>query len=147
MCPFNVTYAGYNVNQYMKKKIAVIEDERPIAEMYRFKLEQRGYEVQCAYNGKDGLAMVEDFRPELVMLDLRMPEMHGDEMLEKMRSTDWGSNIKVVILTNISKDEAPPNLRFMHVDRYVVKAHLTPTQVANVVDEILSHPDKGRKAR
>jgi DNA-binding response OmpR family regulator len=130
----------------MKKKVAVIEDEHPIAEMYRFKLEQRGYEVQCAFNGRDGLALVEDFRPELIMLDLRMPEMPGDEMLEKIRSTDWGSSIKVIVLTNISKDEAPPDLRFMHVDRYVVKAHLTPTQVANVVDEILNRPAKGSKA-
>jgi hypothetical protein len=64
--------------------------------------------------------------------------MSGDEMLEKLRATDWGSSIRVVILTNISKDEAPKNLRFLHVDRYVVKAHHTPTQVLEIIKEILS---------
>ena len=122
----------------MTHKIAIIEDEVAIASMYQFKLQKEGYEVQCAYNGETGLELADKFRPDLILLDLRMPVMSGDEMLEKLRAADWGSSIRVVILTNISKDEAPSSLRLMRVDRYIVKAHYTPAQVVKIVDEVLN---------
>ena len=121
-----------------KIKIAVIEDEAAIANMYKFKLEHEGYEVKIAFNGEEGLVLVESFKPDLILLDLRMPVMAGDEMLEKLRSYDWGGEIRVVILTNISKDEAPSRLRFLDVDRYVVKAHHTPKQVVDIIEEVLA---------
>ena len=119
-------------------KILVVEDEVAIALMYQFKLQKEDYEVQCAYNGATGLELADKFRPDLILLDLRMPVMSGDEMLEKLRAADWGSSIRVVILTNISKDEAPSSLRLMRVDRYIVKAHYTPAQVVKIVDEVLN---------
>lgn len=118
-------------------KIAVVEDDLAISYMYRLKLENSGFEVQNAYNGIEGLEIIEKSVPDLVLLDLKMPLMCGDEMLLKMRQTKWGSSIRVVILTNISKDEAPMNLRFLNVDRYVVKAHHTPLQVVNIIKEVL----------
>lgn len=118
-------------------KILIVEDEVAIARMYQFKLEQGNYHVSVAYDGRSGLQLAEDMKPDLILLDLRMPVMSGDEMLENMRGTDWGSAIRVVILTNISKDEAPSKLRFLDVDRYIVKAHHTPSQVAKIVEEIL----------
>ena len=121
----------------MNTKIAIIEDETPIANMYRFKLELNGYDVRMAHDGQKGLTLCKDYLPDLVLLDIRMPVMDGVEMLEKMRATEWGSGLKVIILTNISKDEAPSNLRFLHVDQYIVKAHHTPQQVVNIIEEIL----------
>jgi DNA-binding response OmpR family regulator len=119
------------------QKILIVEDEVPIASMYKFKLEKSGYIVRTAYNGEEGLQEAEKLRPELILLDLRMPVMSGDVMLEKIRKTEWGSSIRVIILTNISKAEAPSQLRFLDVDRYIVKAHHTPAQVASIVDEVL----------
>jgi two-component system, response regulator len=121
----------------MKPKIAIIEDDVIIAEMYQFKLQQTGYDVKVALNGKLGLDMVAHFHPDLLLLDLMMPEMTGDEVLEKIRAEEWGSDIRVVILTNISKDEAPSKLRLLNVDRYIVKAHYTPAQVVQLVGEVL----------
>lgn len=122
---------------FMSHKIAIVEDELPIQSMYRLKLERDGFEVAVASNGKAGLALLEDFQPDLVLLDLRMPEMNGDELLARLRSTEWGASMRVIILTNISKTEAPQALRFLSVDRYIVKAHYTPTQVVSVVKEVL----------
>lgn len=121
----------------MSHKVAVVEDELPIQSMYRLKLEREGFEVAVASNGRAGLALLENFLPDLVLLDLRMPEMSGDELLARLRSTEWGASMRVIILTNISKTEAPQALRFLSVDRYIVKAHYTPTQVVEVVKEVL----------
>jgi DNA-binding response OmpR family regulator len=118
-------------------KAVVIEDDQDIQYLYKLKLEREGFEVKSASNGVEGLALVEAFQPDIVLLDLMMPVMSGSEMLALMRAEDWGSNARVVVLTNISKDEAPQVLRFLHVDRYIVKAHHTPSQVVAIVREIL----------
>lgn len=117
--------------------VLIIEDDFAIAGMYEFKLQQCGYGVRCAHNGEQGLELAEAYRPDLMLLDLRMPIMSGDEMLERVRATDWGAPIHCIVLTNISKDEAPQKLRFLNVDRYIVKAHHTPSQVVNIVEEVL----------
>ncbi|MCX6728058.1 MAG: response regulator [Candidatus Saccharibacteria bacterium] len=121
----------------MQKKIAIVEDDRPIAEMYKFKLESAGFKTCVASNGVEGLVVIEEQSPDLILLDLRMPVMSGDEMLEKLRQTEWGAPIRVIILTNISRDEAPRALGLLNVDRYIVKAHHTPQQVLDIINEVL----------
>jgi len=115
------------------QKIAVIDDEESIRTMYKLKLELEGYDVITAANGRDGLRVIQEFMPVLVLLDLRMPIMDGEEMLRALRKHAWAANIRVMILTNISKSEASANLRFLGVDRYIVKAHYTPHQVSDAV--------------
>ena len=119
-------------------KIAIVEDEQSIQQMYKFKLETEGYIVATASDGREGLALAEEFMPDLILLDLMMPVMSGDEMLQRLREQEWGASMRVIVLTNISKNEAPHALRFLNVDRYVVKAHYTPAQVTDVVKEVLA---------
>jgi len=121
----------------MSKRIAIIEDELSISQLYELKFKKEGYEVKTALNGKLGLELVEKFRPNLILLDLLMPEMNGDEMLEKLRKTEWGKTVKVIILTNVSRQEAPEALDMLDISRYIVKAELTAGQVAEVVKEVL----------
>lgn len=118
-------------------KAAVIEDDQDLQFIYKLKLEREGFEVVTASDGQEGLEKIEEFQPDIILLDLMMPIMNGAEMLARLRSVPWGSSVRVVILTNISKDEAPQALRFLHVDRYIVKAHHTPAQVIQIVHEIL----------
>src|SRR6266404_8373529 len=118
-------------------KIAIIEDDLAIAQMYRLKFEAEGHKVEIAENGKLGLELCEQMEPDLVLLDLMMPEMNGDEMLEKMRSTDWGKDIKVIILTNVGEQEAPEGLKKLNVSAFIVKADMTPRQVADIVKQSL----------
>lgn len=124
-------------------KILIVEDNIALADLYAFKLEHEGFAVHTAHDGEAGLKKAESAQPDLILLDLRMPVMNGDEMLERLRSEDWGADIRVVVLTNISKDEAPGALRFLNVDRYIVKAHHTPAQIVDVIRDILSLPRNG----
>jgi DNA-binding response OmpR family regulator len=121
----------------MAKKIAIIEDDLAIASMYEFKLKKSGFAVAVANDGNQGLTLVRSFLPDLILLDLLLPELNGDEILEKIRAADWGASIRVIVLTNLSKDEAPSRLRLLNVDRYIVKAHHTPAQVVEMVKEVL----------
>ena len=119
-------------------KVAIVEDDLAIAQMYRLKFEAEGYKVEIAENGKLGLALCEQMKPDMVLLDLMMPEMNGDEMLAKMRKTDWGKNVKVIILTNVGEQEAPDKLKSLHVRGYIVKAEMTPKQVAELAKQQLT---------
>ncbi len=114
-------------------RIAIIEDDNAISQMYRIKFELEGYEVETAENGKLGFELAEKMRPDIILLDLMMPEMSGDEMLQKLRATDWGEKIKVIILTNKGEQEAPEILKSLNVRRFIVKAEMTPRQVAEMV--------------
>ena len=118
-------------------KIAIIEDDPVISQMYRTKFEADGFEVELANNGKRGVALVEAFVPDMILLDLQMPEMGGAEALEIIRKNDWGKNVPVIILTNMGEEESPKSLKALGVHSYIVKANLTPSQVVARVKEAL----------
>ena len=122
----------------MAAKIAIIEDDQAISQMYRFKFEAEGYDVETAGNGKLGLELAEKMKPDIILLDLMMPEMNGDEMLELMRGTPWGKDIKVVVLTNKGEQEIPDRVRQLNVQAVILKADMTPRQVAELVKKQLA---------
>ena len=115
-------------------KVAIVEDDQAISAMYRIKFESEGFEVETAANGKLGLKLIEHMKPDIILLDLMMPEMNGAEMLEKLRSFPWGKDIKVIVLTNSGEEQAPPKLKELGIHRYIVKAEMTPRQVAEMVN-------------
>lgn len=119
-------------------KIAIIEDDPVISQMYRMKFESDGFEVQLANNGERGVALVEHFSPDLVLLDLQMPDMGGVEALTEIRKQGWGKDIPVIILTNLGEEEAPKGLRGLGIQSYIVKAELTPRQVVQRVKDALN---------
>ena len=118
-------------------KIAIIEDDQAISQMYRFKFEADGFSVETAENGKLGLKLAEDIKPDIILLDLMMPEMTGDQMLKALRKTDWGKDIKVIILTNMGEQEIPAELHALGVSGVILKADMTPRQVADLVKKQL----------
>lgn len=81
--------------------------------------------------------MLEGFKPAIVLLDLMMPEMTGDEMLAELRKKPWGKDITVIILTNLGEEEAPKSLKELNVHSFIVKAEMTPKQVAERVKQAL----------
>jgi response regulator receiver signal transduction histidine kinase len=114
-------------------KIAIIEDDPTISQMYRMKFESDGFEVRLAANGQIGVEVVEKFQPDIILLDLQMPEMNGTEALRYIRAKDWGKTIPVIVLTNLGEEEAPREIKELGVHSYIVKANLTPRQVVEQV--------------
>ncbi|MEP7204914.1 MAG: response regulator [Candidatus Saccharibacteria bacterium] len=118
-------------------KIAIIEDDPVISQMYRMKFEADGFDVQLANNGKRGVALVQAFSPDIILLDLQMPEMGGAEALSIMRKEEQTKNTPVIILTNLGEEESPKDIRSLGIHSYIVKADLTPRQVVQRVKEAL----------
>ena len=119
-------------------KIVLIEDDATIREIYELILRDEKFEVISAVDGRDGLEKIEEHSPDLVLLDLMMPKMNGDEMIAKLRSKPWGKTVPVIILTNIGRTEVPKNVMDHKVEDIFVKVDLTPDQIIQKVKQTLS---------
>ena len=110
-------------------KIAIIEDDPTISQMYRMKFEADGFDVRMAGNGKIGVDLVKSFKPDIILLDIQMPEMDGAAALKLIREHKDSKDTPVIILTNLGEEEAPREMRSLGISSYIVKANNTPRQV------------------
>jgi DNA-binding response OmpR family regulator len=126
----------------LSQKIAIVEDNVNLAEIYKTRLELLGYTCFTAYDGKKALAIIEKELPDLVLLDLMVPEIAGDKILELMRTSSWGAQIPVYIISNLNEADAPKGLRNLGIEGYAVKANLSNDQIDRLVDNILKPADQ-----
>jgi DNA-binding response OmpR family regulator len=120
------------------QKIVIVEDNYALADIYKTRLEIIGYECHAAYDGEAALAVIEKVQPDLVLLDLMVPRIAGDEILRRMRANDWGKNIRVFIISNLNEQDAPAGLRDLGIEGYAVKANLSDDDIDKLVDRILT---------
>jgi len=118
-------------------QVVVVEDQQSLAEIYKTRLELLGFKCEVAYDGIEAIVAIEKYQPRLVLLDLMLPKLSGDQVLKVMRTSDWGEGIKVLIISNLNEAEAPAGLRELGITDYLVKANLTEDEVDKVVSEIL----------
>ena len=111
------------------KKVCIIEDEKNIAEMYRVLLENEGYEVRCAYDGEEGLKLVEEFKPDLLLLDLMLPKIDGFEVLKKLHCQKVTDRLMVCVLSNLDQREDMERVFDLGAKNYFVKSHITPRKL------------------
>ena len=123
-------------------KIVIVEDNAALADIYKTRLELIGYICNVASDGIEALALIEKERPSLVLLDLMIPKVSGDQLLGLMRKTDWGKDIKVFIISNLNEADAPEGLRLKGIEGYAVKANLSNDQVDQLVNNILKPNSK-----
>ena len=122
------------------QKIIIVEDSTNLAEIYKTRLEVLGYEVLVANDGITALNLIQNEQPNLVLLDLMVPKIAGDQILETMRKNDWGKDVPVVIISNLNEADAPTGIRGMGISGYAVKANLSNDQLDQLVDSILMPP-------
>lgn len=130
-------YEHMNEDVITPLKIVICEDNTALADIYKIRLEMIGYECHVAYNGEEALAIIQRELPALVLLDMMMPRIAGDEVLRRMRESDWGKDIKVFIISNLNEIDAPTGLRNYGIEGYVVKANLSNDDIDKLVDSIL----------
>lgn len=120
-----------------KKKILIVEDEQFLADMYQLKFEQAGLKVLQADDGRAGLLLSLKEKPDLILLDIVLPQMNGFEMLTELKKDEQTKNIPVLIFSNLGqKDEIARGIS-LGADAYVVKANYTPAQLIKHVRKLI----------
>jgi DNA-binding response OmpR family regulator len=118
-------------------KIVIVEDNIALADIYKTRLEMIGYHCFAAYDGQEALQIIQAELPNLVLLDMMVPKIAGDQILATMRANDWGKDIKVFVISNLNEADAPAGLRELGIEGYVVKANLSNDDLDRLVDNIL----------
>jgi len=125
----------------MMKRILCIEDEPEMIDLIRLILGRRGFEVLGAAGGTAGLKEVREQLPDLVLLDLMMPDMDGWEVYQQMKAEDSTRNIPVIVVTAKAQSiDKVLDLHIAKVDDYIAKP-FSPQDLLNSVEKVL-----GKKA-
>lgn len=88
----------------MNKRILIVDDEPDIVVIMKFTLERNGFIVITAYDGEDGLKKAKDCKPDLIILDVLMPKIMGDDVAMQLQKDPWVKNTPIIFLTNIPSD-------------------------------------------
>ena len=121
----------------MAKKILIVEDDKMISNMYETKLKQEGFDVLLAENGAVGLDLAIKEEPDIILLDVIMPQMDGFMVLQEIRSNPGTKDKPVVMLTNLGTSEDQEKGKQLGATDYWVKASMTPAQVSEKVKGLL----------
>ncbi|RFU68077.1 response regulator YycF [Bacillus sp. V59.32b] len=113
----------------MEKKILVVDDEKPIADILQFNLKKEGFEVTCAYDGNEAIRIVEEIQPDLILLDIMLPGRDGMEVCREVRKKH---DIPIIMLT--AKDSEIDKVLGLELgaDDYVTKPFSTREIIARV---------------
>jgi len=103
------------------KKVLVVDDEPDILKVISFRLKTAGYEVLTANNGKIALDLISINKPDLILLDLRMPVMGGEEVCAKIKSDELLKNLPIILLTASSGGKIADKAKELGVEDWLVK--------------------------
>ena len=120
------------------KLILCIEDEQEMIDLMRLILSRRGFDVHGANSGEEGLSIIRKEHPDLILLDLMMPDMDGWEVYQKMKADEAIKNIPVVVVTARAQSiDKVLGLHIAKVDDYIAKP-FSPQELLNSVDAVLA---------
>ena len=126
-------------------KILVIEDESFLRELISRKLKNEGFEVLQAVNGEDGIKIAKEQKPELIVLDLYLPgiqgqgviEARGFRVIEELKKNPLSAKIPIIVLSNYSQKEYIEKALKLGADDFLVKAHFAPSEIVKKIKDIL----------
>ena len=120
-----------------QRKILIVDDEKDMREILGDRFSAEGFPVLLAGDGKEGLTLAFENHPSAILLDITMPNMDGLQMLEKLRNDNWGKDVPVVLLTNISDTNKIEEVRKIGIQAYMLKAEWKMGQVIDQIKEII----------
>jgi DNA-binding response OmpR family regulator len=128
------------------QNIIIMEDDTAMAEISTHKLETNGFVVRHAQDGKQGLQLIAEQVPDLVLLDLMMPEMDGFQVLESIRKNPDKkvSELPVIVLSNLWSNSDILRVKNLKADDYLVKAYFTPEEILGKIQGVLAKRAVGK---
>jgi DNA-binding response OmpR family regulator len=116
----------------MSKKILIADDEPNIVISLEFLMQNSGYQVKTAANGDEALRQITEFRPDLILLDIMLPQKNGFEVCQKIRENPAWNRIKVVMLTAKGRESEVTKGLALGADAYITKPFATRELLDNV---------------
>jgi DNA-binding response OmpR family regulator len=117
--------------------VLLVEDDKPIQTILKGTLEAQGFEVDIAANGEEGLKIALKRHPDLILLDIIMPEMNGITMLKELRTDNWGKTVKVIVVTNLFNPMSEKESKDLHVIDYIIKSDWSLKEIVDHVKKII----------
>jgi len=121
----------------VRGSILVVEDDQFLRDLIVKKLEEEGMEITQAVDGEEGLRLIRENKPTLVLLDLILPGIDGFEVLKQVKSDPATKDIPIVILSNLGQKDDIDRGMDMGAKDYLIKAHFTPGEIVQKVKEAL----------
>lgn len=121
----------------MTKKILIIEDEKILADMYRDKFVDAGFEVISAFESKEGLELAKKEKPDLILLDILLPRENGISFLEELKKDPEISAIPVVAFSNYDEPRTRKQAFQLGVKDYLIKTDYTPNEIVKKIRKYL----------
>jgi DNA-binding response OmpR family regulator len=122
----------------VKKKVAIIEDDSTLAGALETKFTHENFAVFKAANGQDGLTVIQENKPDVILLDLMMPVMDGKTMLRNLRSMEEFKALPVVILTNAGDvDNMRETKEYGNASEFLIKSNVNPDDIVATVKRFM----------
>lgn len=118
-------------------KVLVVEDDQFLRDLIIKKLEEEGFATKQAVDGEEGLRLIREEKPNIVLLDLILPGIDGFELLKQVKADASLSNIPILILSNLGQKDDVDRAFELGAKDYLIKAHFTPGEIVQRVREIL----------
>ena len=120
----------------MAKKILIIDDEPDIVKVVKFRLIKGGYEVLTAADGKEGLGFLRSIKPDLILLDFRMPFLNGDEVCKEIKKDESTKHIPVILMTASIQNALEEKVQTMGADDYILKP-FDPEELIKKIEKLI----------
>jgi len=119
------------------KKILIVEDEKMLAEMYVDRFQQGGFETTLARDAESAIQLIKDGKPDLILLDILLPEADGITLLQQIRKDPEIASIPVVAFSNFDNTEAKEQAQKLGVKGYLLKTNYTPQEIVEKVKKYM----------
>ncbi len=127
-------------------KVLVVEDDKTLNQAYELILKKSGYDVETVYNGQEALDKADEYNPDLILLDLLMPEMSGLEFLRHYELKTKHPDVRVIVFSNMENASEVEEAHRLGAYKYIVKAWSSPQSLNRVIKEALASRSKSTKA-
>ena len=117
----------------MAKKILLIEDEEIMIDLLQRKLTQEGYEVSLAKDGVEGLEMIKEIKPDLILLDIVMPNKNGFEVMEEIQVDEALKDIPIIVISNSGQPVEIDKAKKLGARDWLIKTEFDPQEVIEKV--------------
>jgi len=120
-----------------KKKVLLAEDNQFILRSFRHIIAEHGYDIETVCDGSEVIDFVKKFQPDVLVLDLILPNMNGFDILKELRSCQEFSTLPIIVATSLGQDEDKDKVMQLGATDYIIKPHTTVQELLEKIKQVL----------